>query len=119
MPRIYDWKKRGLISNDYNSILTRWKNSTNCEKCRHDYSYYKKNMDHCHLTGAFRNILCQRCNTNNKVTNKSGYPNIYLNNKRWVYDSLFKKIRNKLSFKTKQEAIIYKWLYELGYSIET
>jgi hypothetical protein len=119
--KIKAWRNRGLISNDYDSIYTRWKNSTTGEKCGHDYSYYKKHMDHCHKTGEFRSILCHRCNTNNKVTNKSGYPNIsyHKSHKLWIYSQYCKKVKYRKSFKTKNEAIIYKWLYEAGYSIET
>ena len=114
------WKSRGLISNDYESIYSIWKNSTNCEKCNHDYSYYRKHMDHCHITGAFRNVLCHRCNMNDMVTNKSGYPNISYakRQKKWKYDRMTKGIIHQKWFKTKYEAIIYKWLYEAGYSIE-
>ena len=120
MPRIYDWKKRGLISNDYDSIYSRWKNSTNCEKCGHDYSYWKKCMDHNHKTGAFRNILCQKCNANDKQNNTSGYPNISYSkrDKTWDYRKILVKKLYRKTFKTKNEAIIYKWLYESGYSIE-
>ena len=119
--KIYDWKRNGLISNDYDSIYTRYKNSTNCEKCGHDYSYHKKHMDHCHKTGAFRNILCHKCNVNDNCRNKTGYPNICYNkrDKLWYYGRAVKKVKHRKCFKTKNEAIIYKWLHEAGYSVET
>jgi len=67
-------------------------------------------MDHDHTTGAFRNILCQNCNANDKINNTSGYPNIsyYKSKNRWVYDKQVKKIRHMKHFKTKEEAIKYK-----------
>ena len=119
--RIKRWKKYGLITNDFDSIYTRYINSTNCEKCKHNYSYWTKCMDHCHTTGSFRNILCQRCNVNDNCRNKSGYPNIsyHKRDRLWKYEIVVKKIIHQTYFKTKNEAIIYKWLYEAGYSVET
>ena len=124
--KIRKWKKPprsgglGLISNDYNAIYNRWKNSTHCENCGHNYSYWYKCMDHCHLTGVFRNILCHSCNANDRVDNTSGSPNIYWCKvtKRWRYDKTIMGNRILKYFKTKSEAIIFKWLCEAGYSIE-
>ena len=116
--RIRQWKNQGLISTDFDSIYTRYINSTNCEKCGHDYSYYRKHMDHCHSTGAFRNILCSSCNSNDNCSNTSGYANICKNGDYWAYQRKFKKKLYSKGFKTKYEAIIYKWLFEAGYSIE-
>ena len=118
--KIGQWKFRGLISNDYESIYNRWLNSKNCEECGHDYSYYKKCMDHCHDSHKFRAILCDCCNKNKKMNNTSGYPNIsYIKNiKRWQYTKSYKKVFHTKHFKTKNQAIIYKWFYELGYKIQ-
>tara|TARA_R110002167_G_C12442193_1_gene630948 strand:- start:215 stop:637 length:423 start_codon:yes stop_codon:yes gene_type:complete len=118
---INNWKYQGLICNDYQSIYKKWKESKNCENCGHDYSYYKKCMDHCHETGKFRNILCHACNVNDRSNNTSGYPNINFNKRanKWIYEKKVKKAKHFKRFKTKYEAIIYKWLYEAGYSIET
>ena len=115
------WKARGLISTDYDLIYTRYINSTNCEKCGHDYSYYRKHMDHCHSTGTFRNILCHACNVNDRNTNTSGYPNITYESKRkkWAYQKIIRGKKHNKRFQTKNEAIIYKWLYEAGYSVQT
>tara|TARA_S200002703_G_C3595130_1_gene182824 strand:- start:51 stop:428 length:378 start_codon:yes stop_codon:yes gene_type:complete len=114
------WKEMGLISDDYLTIYNRWKDSTNCEKCGHDYSYWTKCMDHCHSTGEFRAILCHNCNMNDNSRNKSGYPNISYdkNSNLWRYQKCVKKIKYQVTFKTKNEAIIYKWLFEAGYSVE-
>ena len=118
---IYKWKKRGLIANDYPSIYYRWLNSKKCEKCGHDYSYWRKEMDHCHKTGKFRNIVCHNCNANDREDNSTGYPNIYFNKpaKLWLYSKIYYKKSHCKYFKTKNQAIIYKWFYELGYTIET
>ena len=123
---IREWKRipisggLSLISNDYDSIYIRYRNSINCENCGHDYSYWFKCMDHCHTTGSFRNILCHKCNANRNQSNTSGYANISYSklHKTWLYQQRYMKKSHSKTFKTKNEAIIYKWLYEAGYSIE-
>ena len=66
---ISQWKnKLGLISDNYDEIYERYFNSTNCEECDCEYSIHGdgvgrfKVMDHSHITGLFRNVLCQTCN---------------------------------------------------------
>jgi phage-related protein len=67
-----DWKRRGLICNDYDDLYDRYLASTNCENC--DVEYGKMGdgtgkwrcMDHDHETGEFRNFLCNACNIRRK-----------------------------------------------------
>ena len=65
---ISDWKRRGLISEDYDALYDRYLESTNCEECDCEYgkigdgSGTWKCMDHNHQTGLFRNFLCCACN---------------------------------------------------------
>ena len=106
------WIKTGLISDDYREVYDRWAGSFECEKCGHDYSYYTKCMDHCHTTGAFRNILCQACNANDNCRNTSGYPNISKKRNCWRYRKTIKKVKFSKWFKTKEEAIKYKLEFE-------
>jgi hypothetical protein len=57
------WKSQGLITDNIDEVYERYINSKNCECCGNEYKQYKdKHMDHNHKTGAFRNILCRRCN---------------------------------------------------------
>tara|TARA_R110000851_G_scaffold129359_2_gene262011 strand:+ start:53 stop:454 length:402 start_codon:yes stop_codon:yes gene_type:complete len=66
--KILGWKRRGLVSDNYELILERYTNSKNCEECNCEYSKYGdgvgkfKCMDHSHESGEFRNILCHPCN---------------------------------------------------------
>ena len=83
--KISKWKNitkngYGLICDsrdDYELVYFTWLNSERCEECNKEYSKDNiKNMDHCHDTGLFRNILCHSCNANLNCNNKSGIPNI-------------------------------------------
>tara|TARA_R110002020_G_scaffold26799_2_gene86667 strand:- start:2856 stop:3326 length:471 start_codon:yes stop_codon:yes gene_type:complete len=61
------WEKYGLID-DYEMVYQRYQNTKNCDICNVLLTSYQKGgnqkqMDHCHKTGKFRNILCQRCNS--------------------------------------------------------
>lgn len=66
--RISVWKQWGVKSNDYDALYEKWKNTTHCEECNIELvegnkGENKKALDHDHKTGAFRNIICNRCNT--------------------------------------------------------
>ena len=67
--KINEWKRRGLISENYDEIYDKWFNATNCEICNVNFEMSSlttrktKCMDHCHTTGQFRNIICHPCNT--------------------------------------------------------
>ena len=62
---IYDWKRRGLICEDYDKLYDYYLSVEECENCGIELNLDKgtrKCMDHCHDTGEFRNILCNYCN---------------------------------------------------------
>ena len=57
------WKSNGLIADNIDEIYERYINSTHCECCRNEYkSTMDRHMDHCHVSGKFRNVLCRHCN---------------------------------------------------------
>ena len=63
-----NWKRNGLICDDYDNLYELYLQSTNCQECDCKYSIKGdgvgrfKCMDHDHLTGVFRNFLCNICN---------------------------------------------------------
>jgi len=65
---ISNWKRRGLICEDYNALYNQYINVANCDNCcitfgtKGDGTGSHKCMDHNHETGAFRNYLCCACN---------------------------------------------------------
>jgi hypothetical protein len=65
--RITKMKQMGIISDDYEAIYIKWKNTTHCEECNIELvndnkGANRKCTDHDHETGAFRNIICHKCN---------------------------------------------------------
>ena len=66
--RIGNWKQRGLVCEDWDVLYQHYIDTTNCENCDILLTYDKimtsttKCLDHCHVTGKFRNILCHTCN---------------------------------------------------------
>ena len=118
---IGQWKRRGLISDDYEKIHNIYLSSTNCNICNIIFdetnNNNKKIMDHNHNNGEYRQIICRQCNLNNYSLNKHtktydrGIQYYKLKN-TWRYE---KGINNKKycskSFKTKIEALCYKFIF--------
>ncbi len=64
---IFNWKKRGVINDDFDSLYEYYLNCKNCEECNVELitgnkGSNKKCLDHDHKTGLFRNIVCHTCN---------------------------------------------------------
>tara|TARA_R110000824_G_scaffold181215_6_gene361960 strand:+ start:159 stop:605 length:447 start_codon:yes stop_codon:yes gene_type:complete len=113
--KINEWKRRGLITDDFNLIYNRWINSTNCELCNHNYSESQKCMDHSHTTGEFRSICCNKCNSNMldisiKKNNTSGHKNISFSSRAWRYDKQVYEKRIRRSFKSKIDTLCFKYI---------
>lgn len=73
--KITKWKQYGLIHENYDELYEYYLNCKNCEKCNIELTIDKINtittkcMDHSHITGEFRNILCLTCNVKRREDN--------------------------------------------------
>ena len=59
------WKKRGVISEDYDVLYNTYLTTTKCQMCEivlEGKGRNKKCLDHDHVSGAFRKVLCNNCN---------------------------------------------------------
>lgn len=59
------WKTRGLNMENFEEIYKRYTMAIFCDICEcvlEGNGNNKKCMDHCHITGEFRNIVCHYCN---------------------------------------------------------
>jgi len=72
--KINEWIRRGLLEDDPSSIYDKWLNATHCERCEVLLSTTNNNkrkcLDHCHITGKFRFILCFDCNIKDRQPTK-------------------------------------------------
>ena len=62
------WKERGLNMENFEEIYERYITTTHCDLCSVELTEDKVNtkttrcMDHSHVTGEFRNVVCISCN---------------------------------------------------------
>jgi len=118
------WKHSGLVCqnrDEYEYIYDRWLRSERCEETKCNKEYTKENkkcMDHCHLTGLFRNILCNSCNSKRREKeNSSGTTNItWCNIKNsWKYRIVINKKLYQKQSKDLEWLKNYKKEYENKY----
>ena len=73
--RRYQWMIQGIKSQDYYDIYDRFYSTNKCEVCNvklKGNGSQKKCVDHQHLSGEIRNIICSKCNgERNKIDNKN------------------------------------------------
>ncbi len=61
---IRNWKRRGIICDDYDKVYYNYIETTDCQLCNTTFKdSYDRCLDHNHNTGEIRNILCRACNT--------------------------------------------------------
>jgi hypothetical protein len=69
--RINKWKCLGVKCDDFNNLYEHYINTDKCEECNinlieGNYGSNKRVLDHDHVTGLFRNVLCHNCNIQRK-----------------------------------------------------
>ena len=70
--RISDWKRNGVICENFDNLYDYVINCKDCEQCNVELTVDKlttpttRCLDHCHKTGEFRNVLCHSCNVKRK-----------------------------------------------------
>ena len=118
--KINRWKRCGLITDDIDKIYDIYLSTTNCQKCNillttGKNTLDRKCMDHCHETGLFRFILCNKCNRHNTddkhTKNKTGEKYIsidYTKKNKLIRYKFQKKGEQSKRFKTLEEAIEYR-----------
>ena len=66
--RLDTWRSRGVVSDDWDALYEKYLTTTHCELCQVELTTGKrcktmKFLDHCHASGAFRNVACMSCNS--------------------------------------------------------
>tara|TARA_R110000851_G_scaffold7589_1_gene29391 strand:+ start:87 stop:530 length:444 start_codon:yes stop_codon:yes gene_type:complete len=113
------WKKSGLIMDNFEEIYDRYIHSKCCESCDKIFiKSFHRIMDHDHNTGLFRNVVCHGCNALRRqvILSNTGYQHISKvkncgYSKEYLYRVNIK--RNKKDIfskraKTLEEAIIFR-----------
>jgi len=68
---ISNWKKIGLIHDNYDKLYEHYINTTECNVCNKTFKNTKdRHLDHDHNNGQFRYVLCNSCNTKDNWKNK-------------------------------------------------
>lgn len=129
---INNWKKYGVISDNYYDLYKHHMSINNCELCNIVFDNTFKNqrcLDHNHKTGLYRKTLCRSCNSqyikadqklkcnnksrhmwicNHKTKNKSGNYSF-----TWRYERKMSDIKVRKCFKTLTQAIAFSFIHIL------
>ena len=90
---IYNWKKSGLIYDDYDELYEVYIKTMNCGHCNKAFKNSSDRcLDHNHETGLFRKIVCHKCNVWDSYIK---YPNGY--SKQEYGKEYYQKNKDKLS----------------------
>jgi len=70
--RIQNWKRKGILIHDIDTFYDMYVNTWNCQLCNIKMTEDKRNtsttrcLDHDHISGYWRFIVCHTCNTKQK-----------------------------------------------------
>ena len=117
---IKNWRCCGLVG-DLDAIYERYINTTHCDTCKIELCSGNKGanhrcMDHCHVSGEFRNILCNTCNCQRQLkykNNTSGHPNIKRHGGSWKFQKTINRKRYEVTIKSKIDCLCYKYIFIL------
>lgn len=126
---IANWKKYGIISEDYDSLYNYHISITNCELCNVKFTdeiKYQRCMDHDHNTGLYRKTLCRSCNSQYlkapqrlKANNKTRHMWVSLSKAKqrsgnysfgWRYQRKIGDVWKRKSFNTLTKAIAFSFI---------
>ena len=121
---IRNWKKYGIISDDYIKLYNYHMSIKQCQLCNVVFDDTIKNqrcLDHDHNTGLYRKTLCRKCNAHylkaspKYKRNRSGYIFISISktkNKSGNYSFTwrFQRKDKRKSFKTLTNAIAFSFI---------
>ena len=63
--RVKTWMGQGIKSQEWENVFQRYTSTMMCDCCGVDFEgkgKFKKSLDHDHLSGEVRNIICHDCN---------------------------------------------------------
>ena len=72
---IYSWKRIGVIYHNFDELYEVYIKTMNCWHCNKEFnSTFDRCLDHNHETGAFRAIVCHKCNCKDSyLKNPNGF----------------------------------------------
>jgi hypothetical protein len=124
---IYNWKRFGIKSDDYDKLYEYHMSIERCELCSvlfDDTSKNRRCLYHDHDTGLYRKTLCNSCNLHYKASrhknNRSGH--MWISNQKtfnktynkyyflWRYQRIMDGKYKNRRFNTKTKAIAYSFL---------
>jgi len=75
---LYHWRTRGMNIDNVDEIYNKYIQCSECDWCCAPFkSRLDSDMDHCHLTGEFRGILCNQCNNTANDCDNISWCNTY------------------------------------------